>query len=246
MTRRPSTCAVEHSALASAVLARYQARAGACMRAAGGAECVLTFNTSASLRGAAGDDLAEALQRACAALQLRGTVRVADDGVSAALCGRSDAVHTLRGVVEVLPQLHCGARGPVAFQVWWQKQTDAVDRTHSRVCASAARLHAAACGRGHAERRCSRRGARHVVQPPPRARAGYSRRHLRVCAGGSARRSCGARSGAECRWRTPCWCGCAPLSWRAAPPAAAVLARLPPERRLAGRPACIAACAPCC
>ena len=238
MTRRPSTCAVEHSALASAVLARYQARAGACMRAAGGAECVLTFNTSASLRGAAGDDLAEALQRACAALQLRGTVRVADDGVSAALCGRSDAVHTLRGVVEVLPQLHCGARGPVAFQVWRQRQADAVDRTHSRVRASAARLHAAACGRGHAERRCSRRGARHGVQPRPRARVGCSGRRLRAYAAGTAASPCG---GADGCWCIACWCGRAALSIRAAPPAAAVFARLPPERRVAGRPACVAA-----
>ena len=86
------------------------------MSADGGEDCVLVLQARADLRGAAGDELAAALQRECAALRLRGTADVADDGVRAALRGERAALLRLHHVVEALPQLQRGGQAPVLFQ----------------------------------------------------------------------------------------------------------------------------------
>ena len=66
---------------------------------------MLIFYKYADLRGAAGDAVEAALRAAAADLSLRGRVRVADDGVNAALGGALRDLRALRDLVVVLPQL---------------------------------------------------------------------------------------------------------------------------------------------
>jgi predicted sulfurtransferase len=79
---------------------------------------VLIFFKYAPLAGAAGDEVEATLRSLCEALALRGRVRVADDGVNAALGGALPALRQLCEAVAALPALAAEAPGarPIDFQ----------------------------------------------------------------------------------------------------------------------------------
>jgi predicted sulfurtransferase len=83
--------------------------------AADDAPGVLIFYKYADLTGAAGDEVGAALRVAAEELRLRGRVRVADDGVNAALGGGVGALRQLCARVAALPPLADGARA-IDFQ----------------------------------------------------------------------------------------------------------------------------------
>ena len=101
--------------LAVPLLPRCRAVRAARRMSSGAGDGVLVFYKYAPLCAAAGDAVEAALRAECAALALRGRVRVADDGVNAALGGDVGALRRLCAVVAALPQLADGGRA-IDFQ----------------------------------------------------------------------------------------------------------------------------------
>jgi predicted sulfurtransferase len=77
---------------------------------------VLIFYKYADLSGAAGDAVEVVLRGAAEELRLRGRVRVADDGVNAALGGGVGALRLLCARVAALPQLATDGARAIDFQ----------------------------------------------------------------------------------------------------------------------------------
>lgn len=95
---------------------------------------VLVFYKYAPLCAAAGDAVEAALRAECAALALRGRVRVADDGVNAALGGDVAALRRLCALVAALPQLADGGRA-IDFQAR-SVRTACLPRADQLLCSS--------------------------------------------------------------------------------------------------------------